>query len=128
MLGVTGLWNYDLRRTFATSMSNELGYDDSTIRAILNHHDTSALSHYRHKSFDSLTEADSSLCGLALEVETGPQGGRPGPGADPETAGRVSAGSSTPDAASACPTIDSCTAARGGDSRPRIHEACARTH
>jgi hypothetical protein len=37
-------------------MSNELGYDDSTIRAILNHHDTSALSHYRHKSFDSLTK------------------------------------------------------------------------
>jgi len=32
-LGITGLWNYDLRRTLATSMSNELGYDDSTIRA-----------------------------------------------------------------------------------------------
>ena len=55
-VGITGLWNYDLRRTLATSMSNELGYDDSTIRAILNHHDTSALSHYRHKTFDSLTK------------------------------------------------------------------------
>ncbi len=53
-LGIHGLWNYDIRRTLASSMSNELGYDDSTIRAILNHHDTSALSHYRHKSFDSL--------------------------------------------------------------------------
>jgi hypothetical protein len=53
-LGITGLWTYDLRRTLATSMSNELGYDDSTIRAILNHNDTSALGHYRFKSFDSL--------------------------------------------------------------------------
>lgn len=55
-LGLTGLWNYDLRRTLATSMSNALGYDDSTIRAILNHTDASALGHYRFKSFDSLLE------------------------------------------------------------------------
>jgi hypothetical protein len=55
LLGITGLWNYDLRRTLATVMSNELGYDDATIRAILNHHDTTALGHYRFKSFDSLT-------------------------------------------------------------------------
>jgi integrase len=55
-LGIHGLWNYDIRRTLASSMSNELGYDDSTIRAILNHNDTSALGHYRFKSFDSLTK------------------------------------------------------------------------
>lgn len=56
ILGIHGLWNYDLRRTLATSMSNELGYDDATIRAILNHSDGSALGHYCFKSFDSLTD------------------------------------------------------------------------
>jgi integrase/DNA-binding CsgD family transcriptional regulator len=55
-LNITGLWNYDLRRTLACSMSNELGIDDGTIRAILNHADVSALGHYRFKSFDSLTK------------------------------------------------------------------------
>ena len=55
ILGITGLWNYDLRRTLASCLSNELKVDDVTIRAILNHSDGSALSHYCFKSFDSLT-------------------------------------------------------------------------
>lgn len=55
ILGITGLWNYDLRRTLASCLSNELHVDDVTIRAILNHSDGSALSHYCFKSFDSLT-------------------------------------------------------------------------
>ena len=55
MLGITGLWTYDLRRTLACHTSNELHFDDGTIRAILNHFDGSALGHYRFKSFDSLT-------------------------------------------------------------------------
>ena len=56
ILSIHGLWTYDLRRTLASYLSNELKVDDSTIRAILNHNDTSALSHYRHKTFDSLTD------------------------------------------------------------------------
>src|SRR5262245_1725270 len=55
-LGLAGLWNYDLRRTLACMMGNELHYDDHTIRAILNHADGTSLSHYYFKSFDSLTE------------------------------------------------------------------------
>ena len=56
ILGITGLWNYDLRRTLASCLSNELHVDDDvTIGAILNHADGSALSHYCFKSFDSLT-------------------------------------------------------------------------
>ena len=55
IVGITGLWNYDLRRTLACYLSNELHVDDVTIRAILNHHDASALSHYCFKSFDALT-------------------------------------------------------------------------
>ena len=55
ILGITGLWNYDLRRTLACYLSNELHHDDVTIRAILNHYDGSALGHYCFKSFDSLT-------------------------------------------------------------------------
>lgn len=55
MLGIHGLWNYDLRRTLACTMGNELHEDAYTIRAILNHHDGSALGHYYVKSFDSLT-------------------------------------------------------------------------
>jgi integrase len=68
MLGINGLWNYDLRRSLATHLSNELHYDDVTIRAILNHSDGSALSHYCFKSFDSLVkpiqEYADWLCGL----------------------------------------------------------------
>jgi integrase len=55
ILGISGLWNYDLRRTLACTMGNELHEDDHTIRAILNHHDGSALGHYSFKSFDALT-------------------------------------------------------------------------
>ncbi len=51
-----GLWNYDLRRTLVCYLSDELGYDSSMIRAILNHKEKGALGHYLHKSFDSLTK------------------------------------------------------------------------
>ncbi len=54
VLKITGLWTYDIRRTLSCHMSNELHRDDITIRAILNHQDGSALSHYCFKSFDSL--------------------------------------------------------------------------
>lgn len=57
-LVIHGLWTYDLRRTLACSLGNELkpSYDDHTIRAILNHSDgAGALGHYYFKSFDSLT-------------------------------------------------------------------------
>lgn len=58
-LAIHGLWTYDLRRTLACSLGNELkpAYDDHTIRAILNHSDgaSGALGHYYFKSFDSLT-------------------------------------------------------------------------
>lgn len=49
------LWNYDLRRTLASYLGNELKYDDKTIQAILNHYDGRAISHYYHVSFDALT-------------------------------------------------------------------------
>ncbi len=54
-LQLYGLWSYDLRRTLASYLSNELDADDKTIQAILNHYDGRALSHYVHKTFDSLT-------------------------------------------------------------------------
>lgn len=54
-LGIQGLWTYDLRRTMSCYMSNELNYDDHTIRAILNHYDGTALGRYCFKSFDALT-------------------------------------------------------------------------
>lgn len=53
-LRIDGLWNYDLRRTLASYMSNELGQSDKRVQAILNHHDGRALSHYCHVSFDAL--------------------------------------------------------------------------
>lgn len=53
-LNIHGLWTYDLRRTLAYCLSNELHYDDHTIRAILNHYDGTALGRYSFKSFDSL--------------------------------------------------------------------------
>jgi integrase len=56
ILGIHGLWNYDLRRTMVNVMGNELGYDMFTIKAIINHHEGSALSHYYFKSFDSLVK------------------------------------------------------------------------
>lgn len=56
-LRIAGLWTYDLRRTLASYMSNELGQSDKRIQAILNHHDGRALSHYCHVSFDAMAEA-----------------------------------------------------------------------
>ena len=53
-LQITGLWNYDLRRTLASTLHNDLHYDEKTIQAILNHYDGRALSHYVHVSFDAL--------------------------------------------------------------------------
>lgn len=53
-LRLDGLWNYDLRRTLASYLSNELGHPDKQIQAILNHYDGRALSHYCHVSFDAL--------------------------------------------------------------------------
>jgi len=54
-LDIQGLWTYDLRRTLASYLSNDLHYDDKTIQAILNHYDGRAIGHYVHKTFDSLT-------------------------------------------------------------------------
>lgn len=51
------LWNYDLRRTLASYLSNELKASDSMIQAILNHSDGRALSHYCHVSFDAMAKA-----------------------------------------------------------------------
>lgn len=53
-LNMGELWNYDLRRTLASTMSNELGESDKRIQAILNHSDGTALSHYLHVTFDAL--------------------------------------------------------------------------
>ena len=55
-LGIHGLWTYDLRRTLACYLSNELRYDDKTVRTILNHFDGTALGHYLFVSFDALTK------------------------------------------------------------------------
>ena len=52
-LRLEGLWNYDLRRTLASYLSNELDVSDKKIQAILNHYDGRALSHYCHVSFDA---------------------------------------------------------------------------
>jgi integrase len=53
-LKITGLWNYDLRRTMASYLGNELGYSDKVIDAMLNHEDGRSLGHYYHVSFDKL--------------------------------------------------------------------------
>lgn len=55
-LEITGLWNYDLRRTMAMVLGNDLGYSDKVIDAVLNHDDGRALGHYYHVSFDALTK------------------------------------------------------------------------
>jgi DNA-binding CsgD family transcriptional regulator len=68
MIGLEGLWNYDLRKTLPDVMGNELGYDYATIRAILNHTDHSSTGHYYFKSFNSLVKPMQHyadwLCGL----------------------------------------------------------------
>lgn len=55
-LRLDGLWNYDLRRTLASYLSNELSQSDKRVQAILNHSDGRALSHYCHVSFDAMME------------------------------------------------------------------------
>ena len=56
IIGIPGLWNYDLRRSLATILSNELKYRDAVIDAILGHEKTTSLGHYLHVSFDAMTE------------------------------------------------------------------------
>jgi len=68
IVGIPGLWNYDLRRSLATILSNELHYADAVIDAILGHEKTTALGHYLHVSFDAMTMPIQHyadwLCGL----------------------------------------------------------------
>jgi integrase len=70
-LGLTGLWNYGLRRSLATILSNELKYRDAVIDAILGHEKTTSLGHYLHVSFDAMTEPIQHyadwLCGLSTQ-------------------------------------------------------------
>lgn len=72
MLGIRGLWNYDLRRSLATHMSNELKISDSMIDAILGHEKNGSLGKYLHVSFDAMTgpiqQYADWLCGLKQEV------------------------------------------------------------
>lgn len=56
-LRLDGLWNYDLRRTLASYLANELMASDSLIQAVLNHSDGRALSRYCHVSFDAMAHA-----------------------------------------------------------------------
>jgi DNA-binding CsgD family transcriptional regulator/integrase len=73
IIGIPGLWNYDLRRSLATHMSNELDYSDAKIDAILGHEKTTSLGHYLHVSFDAMTEPIQHyadwLCGLRDELK-----------------------------------------------------------
>ncbi len=77
-LNMPGLWTYDLRRTLACYLGNELHYDDTTIRALLNHFDGSSLGHYYFKTFDSLTEPIQAyadwLCALKKDDTAGSHG------------------------------------------------------
>jgi len=68
-LQMHGLWAYDLRRTIACYLSNELHADDKTIQAILNHYDGRALSHYVHKTFDSLTSVIQGYADWLVELK-----------------------------------------------------------
>jgi len=79
LLGLHGLWNYDLRRTLACYLSNELGYDDVTIRAILNHADGSSLGHYCFKSFDSLKQPIQAYADWLWALKQEPAGARDEP-------------------------------------------------
>src|ERR1043165_6188886 len=71
-LGMTGLWNYDLRRSLATHMSNELDYSDAKIDAILGHEKTTSLGHYLHVSFDAMTKPIQHYADWLCELSTGP--------------------------------------------------------
>jgi len=79
LLGLHGLWNYDLRPTLACYLSNELGYDDVTIRAILNHADGSSLGHYCFKSFDSLKQPIQAYANWLCALKQEPAGNRDEP-------------------------------------------------
>jgi integrase/recombinase XerD len=69
ILGIHGLWNYDLRRTLVNVMGNELGYDMHTIKAIINHYEGSALGHYYFKSFDSLTKPIQAYANWLMHLQ-----------------------------------------------------------
>ncbi len=71
-LGLSGLWNYDLRRTLASYLSNELNYADKKIQAILNHYDGRALSHYCHVSFDALVPVMQQYADWLCSLPTQP--------------------------------------------------------
>ena len=71
-LGLNDLWYYDLRRTMASYLGNELHYDDKTIQAVLNHYDGRALSHYYHVSFDALTLVVQRYAEWLCGLECGP--------------------------------------------------------
>ncbi len=71
-LGMPGLWTYDLRRTLACYLGNELHYDDTTIRAVLNHYDGSALAHYYFKTFDSLIKPIQQYADWLCALKTTP--------------------------------------------------------
>lgn len=75
-LQITGLWNYDLRRTLATYLQTELHQSDSTVQAILNHYDGRALAHYVHPPFDFLATVIQSyadwLWSLTIEHRPAP--------------------------------------------------------
>jgi len=73
VVGLPGLWNYDLRRSLTSHMSNELKKDSVVIDAILGHENNSSLGHYLHVSFDAMTEPIQRyadwLCGLSSQPE-----------------------------------------------------------
>lgn len=73
-LRIEGLWNYDLRRTLASYMSNELGQSDKRVQAILNHHDGRALSHYCHVSFDALVPVMQQYADWLVSLQTQDEG------------------------------------------------------
>lgn len=68
ILGLRGLWHYDLRRSFVSYMSNTLKYPRDLVKAIIGHIDNSAYGHYNVIPFDALTEPIQHyadwLCGL----------------------------------------------------------------
>lgn len=70
-LRLDGLWNYDLRRTLASYLANELKASDSMIQAVLNHSDGRALSHYCHISFDAMASTLQGYADWLLRLQGG---------------------------------------------------------
>lgn len=72
IVGLRGLWNYDLRRSLSSHLSNELDYSDAKIDAILGHEKKTSLGHYLHVSFDAMTKPIQQyadwLCGLTQQA------------------------------------------------------------